>query len=77
MAGLLALVGVDRDRSERATIAFFGVRGLGSFYYLAYALNHAPFPDADLLWAVVGFTVLVSVVVHGVTATPVVERLGR
>ncbi|MFC5970702.1 cation:proton antiporter [Halomarina salina] len=76
LAGLVGLLGFDRNWSERATIAFFGIRGLGSFYYLAYALNHAPFPDADLLWAVVGLVVLVSVVVHGVTATPVVERLG-
>jgi NhaP-type Na+/H+ or K+/H+ antiporter len=76
LAGAVGLLGFDRDRSERATVAFFGVRGLGSFYYLAYALNSAPFPDAELLWAVVGFVVLVSVVVHGVTATPVVERLG-
>jgi len=27
--------------SERAVISFFGIRGIGSFYYLAYALNTA------------------------------------
>lgn len=74
-AGLLGLFGFDRRWSERATIAFFGVRGIGSFYYLAYALNAAPFPDADLLWAVVGGIVLLSVVVHGITATPVVSAI--
>lgn len=75
VAGLVGLLGFDRAYRERATIATFGIRGLGSFYYLAYALNQAPFPDANLLWAIMGFVVLVSVVVHGVTATPVVERI--
>ncbi|ELZ14820.1 sodium/hydrogen exchanger [Natrinema thermotolerans DSM 11552] len=75
LAGLIGFLGFDRDPAERATIAFFGVRGIGSFYYLAYALNHAAFPDADRLWALVGAVVLVSVVVHGITATPAVRWL--
>ncbi|MFC7155651.1 cation:proton antiporter [Halomarina halobia] len=75
LAGAVGLLGFDRDPRERAAIAFFGIRGIGSFYYLAYGLNQAPFPDADSLWALVGFVVLVSVVVHGITATPVMNRL--
>ena len=75
IAGIAGLLGFDRDWGERATIAFFGVRGIGSFYYLAYALNAGVFPDADLLWATVGLVVLVSVVLHGITATPVISRL--
>ena len=38
---------------------------------------HAKFPDADLVWATVGFVVLLSVVVHGVAATPVMQWLDR
>ncbi|MFC6836571.1 cation:proton antiporter [Halomarina ordinaria] len=75
LAGLVGLLGFDRSAGERGAIAFFGIRGIGSFYYLAYALNSAPFPQADLVWALVGFVVLVSVVLHGVTATPVMNRL--
>ena len=75
LAGLVGFLGFDRDPVERATIAFFGVRGIGSFYYLAYGLNHAAFPDADTLWATVGAVVLLSVVVHGITATPAVRWL--
>ncbi|GAB3714066.1 cation:proton antiporter [Mariniluteicoccus flavus] len=60
---------------ERRAIAFFGVRGIGSLYYLAYATGHATFPGAEQLWATVGFAVLVSVIVHGVAATPVMKRL--
>jgi NhaP-type Na+/H+ or K+/H+ antiporter len=58
-------------------IAAFGIRGIGSFYYLAYAVTHARFERADLLWATVGFVVIVSVVLHGVLATPVMQLLDR
>jgi NhaP-type Na+/H+ or K+/H+ antiporter len=74
LAGVVGLVGFDRDWSERGVIAFYGIRGVGSFYYLVHGLNAAAFTDADLLWAIVGAVVLVSIVVHGVTATPAVDR---
>jgi NhaP-type Na+/H+ or K+/H+ antiporter len=60
---------------ERWATAFFGVRGVGSLFYLAYATHEADFGDHDLLWSTVGFTVALSVVVHGVAATPVIRRL--
>ena len=70
LTGLLGLVGVEADRSERLTLAFFGIRGVGSFYYLAYGLNHMPGGDAAArLWAIVGLAVLASILLHGLTAT--------
>ncbi|WP_199423090.1 cation:proton antiporter [Actinotalea solisilvae] len=77
---LTGLVGLARGRTgrrERGVIAFFGVRGVGSLFYVAYALEHGDFPDAERLWAVVGLVVLGSIVVHGVAATPVMARLDR
>jgi NhaP-type Na+/H+ or K+/H+ antiporter len=75
---LTAWFGLTRTsipRGERAAISFFGIRGIGSLYYLAYALNAATFPNADRLWALVAFTIVVSIVVHGTTATLVTGRL--
>ena len=60
---------------ERLTTAFFGIRGVGSLYYLAYATGQADFADLDALWSTVAFTVVLSVTVHGVAATPVMRRL--
>ncbi len=60
---------------EDAATSFFGVRGVGSLFYVAYALGQAPFADPGTLWATVGFTIALSVLVHGVTATPVMSRL--
>ena len=71
----VGLLRTRTPRAERAAISFFGIRGIGSLYYLAYALNAARFPEADLLWALVAFTVVVSIVVHGTTATLVTRRL--
>jgi sodium/hydrogen antiporter len=62
---------------ERQAIAFFGIRGVGSFYYLAHAINVADFGSVDRLWAIVSLVVLVSVVVHGITASPVMQRIDR
>jgi sodium/hydrogen antiporter len=65
------------DRRERGAIAFFGVRGIGSFFYLAYAAGEGDFGDLGAVWSTVAFTVLLSVVVHGMAATPVMDRLDR
>ncbi|GAA4542373.1 cation:proton antiporter [Pseudonocardia xishanensis] len=65
------------ERSERQAIAWFGIRGIGTFYYIAYASSEAGFADIDRVWAAVGFVVVVSVVVHGVATTPVMAWLDR
>nr|WP_237527121.1 MULTISPECIES: cation:proton antiporter [unclassified Streptomyces] len=78
LAGWVGLLGGSLGSGERRVVASFGIRGIGSLYYLAYALGQQDFlvPQREL-WAVVTFTVLVSVVLHGVTAGPVVLRLDR
>ncbi|UEM18414.1 sodium:proton antiporter [Skermanella mucosa] len=75
VAGLIGLAGTHMPLSERAVIGFFGIRGIGSFYYLAYAVNHTELAEQELLWAVTGFVVAVSILVHGVSVTPVMNRL--
>ena len=64
-------------RREELATAFFGVRGVGSIYYLAYATGKADFGDTEVLWATLGFTVVLSVVLHGMTATPAMGWLQR
>ena len=77
LAGLVALIGFPADRGEKLTLAFFGIRGIGSFYYLAYALNQGDLPGGERLWAIVGLVVLVSILLHGLTVTPVMRGLDR
>ncbi|MGN9767069.1 cation:proton antiporter [Micromonospora sp. SD12] len=77
LIGWLSLRGAPGRPAEHWVIALFGIRGVGSFYYVAYATTKADFPQADLIWATVGLVVIVSVVVHGVAATPVMQLLDR
>ncbi|MDF9717305.1 cation:proton antiporter [Nocardioides sp. ChNu-99] len=62
---------------ERWVTAFFGIRGIGSIYYLAYATGQDPFSGQDTLWATVGFVIAFSVVLHGISATPAMTWLER
>ncbi|WP_030341529.1 MULTISPECIES: cation:proton antiporter [Streptomyces] len=76
--GLIAQLRGPGRPNERAAVAFFGIRGIGSFFYLAYAFGEGGFgPYEREMWAVVVFAVLISVVVHGVAAAPVTRRLDR
>lgn len=78
LGGMLTLIRSRRVTvAERGVISFFGIRGIGSIFYIAYALEQGAFPQARLLWAMLGFTILVSIVLHGVLATPVMNWLDR
>jgi sodium/hydrogen antiporter len=66
-----------KSPEERGFVAFFGVRGLGSIYYVAFALGAgilAPEDARTLLWTVLA-VVLVSIVVHGITANAGIKGL--
>jgi sodium/hydrogen antiporter len=65
------------ERRERIVTAFFGVRGVGTVYYLAYAFGQASFPEQRWLWSTATFTIVLSVVVHGIAVTPVMTALER
>ncbi|MGW1340229.1 cation:proton antiporter [Kribbella sp. NPDC002412] len=70
----LSLARSELNRSERWMTAAFGVRGVTSVYYLAAVGVHFA-TDLPWLWATVGFTVVLSVLVHGVAATPLMRTL--
>ncbi|MXO47219.1 sodium:proton antiporter [Erythrobacter vulgaris] len=70
IAGFLAEARSDLPMIGTLAIAFLGVRGMGSIYYLAYGQNHADFAQLDQLWAVTSFAILVSIVVHGIVSGP-------
>jgi NhaP-type Na+/H+ or K+/H+ antiporter len=75
LSGWIGLLGGDQRFDERAVISFFGIRGLGSAYYLAYAVGHGPFEKTDLIWATTSLIVLISIVLHGTTVTPTMRYL--
>ncbi len=60
---------------QRWLMGWFGIRGIGSLYYLGYALHHGVTgePARDLVGITISVIAL-SVVIHGVTAQPLLSR---
>ena len=76
-AGWLGLTPGKSGFRERGVIAFFGVRGVGSLFYIAYGLENGMFPDGQRLWSTVAVVIVVSILVHGIAATPVMTLIDR
>ena len=63
---------------QRRLAAWFGIRGVGSMYYLAYAVAHgAGTHEAAIVADAVLVTVAFSVLLHGSTATPIMRLYRR
>ncbi|MDO5769687.1 MAG: cation:proton antiporter [Psychrobacter sp.] len=70
IGGMIALRGLNLHRSEKYAISALGIRGLGTLYYLSYALNQGFFDKSDALklWIVCIIVILISIFIHGVSA---------
>ncbi|WP_207497155.1 cation:proton antiporter [Aridibaculum aurantiacum] len=71
----LTLYDIPINRRKKWAIGFLGIRGIGSFFYLSFALLQAKFSEPSALWSIVGFIVLISIIIHGFTATSLLEKL--
>jgi NhaP-type Na+/H+ or K+/H+ antiporter len=80
LACVIALAGSRLDGPhERAFVSWFGVRGVGTLYYVAVAVGAgvlAPAEERLIVWTAVA-CVLVSIAVHGITGGPALRRLTR
>jgi NhaP-type Na+/H+ or K+/H+ antiporter len=75
LAVAIGLVGSGTSRQLLALIGWFGIRGIGSLYYLSFAIVHGV--EGALGERLVGLTlwiVAISIVVHGLSVTPVMRR---
>jgi NhaP-type Na+/H+ or K+/H+ antiporter len=74
----LGLAGSGTTRSRRWLLGWFGIRGIGSLYYLAYAINHGLEPALARQLAGLTLSVVVaSIVLHGVSVTPLMAAYER
>jgi sodium/hydrogen antiporter len=78
LATRLVLMGTPTSSPQRWLMGWFGVRGIGSLYYIAYAIVHHPKLAgleelADLTLSVVAL----SIVMHGLSAQPLLALYGR
>jgi NhaP-type Na+/H+ or K+/H+ antiporter len=72
---MAALPGENLTRPQQTMMAWFGIRGIGSVFYLLFALHH-PLPArmAETLASLTLWTVAASIVAHGLTAQPLMQR---
>jgi NhaP-type Na+/H+ or K+/H+ antiporter len=78
LAVALSLIGSEATGIQRGLIAWFGIRGIGSLYYLSYAITHGlEGRFAEQLAALTALTVAVSIVLHGISVTPIMKRYSR
>ncbi|MBC7468788.1 MAG: cation:proton antiporter [Ramlibacter sp.] len=67
----IGLSGSSASGNQRLLVGWFGIRGIGSLYYLMYAINHGLAPSvADQLTSLTLSVVVASIVVHGISVTP-------
>lgn len=71
-------LGPSTTAAQRRLMAWFGIRGVGTLFYLAFALEHGlPEDLADALADAALLTVAVSIVLHGLSATPLMDTYRR
>ena len=74
----LATVGGRASARHKRLLGWFGVRGVGTLYYLVFAIDHGlPADVSARIVPIVLTTVALSIVVHGISATPLMRRHER
>ncbi|WP_122710854.1 cation:proton antiporter [Pseudomonas viridiflava] len=66
------------NKRQKALVGWFGIRGIGSLYYMCFALSHGLAEDVGHL--VIGMTlsvVALSILIHGISIQPLLERYER
>ena len=77
LAAWMSLTGTRMARRDRAVVAIYGVRGIGSIYYLCYAATHVEFRDEAALWALVALVILLSTILHGFSVGRAMDGAGE
>ncbi|WP_111735349.1 cation:proton antiporter [Roseovarius amoyensis] len=74
-AGWVSLAGSPLRRWDRGIVAVYGVRGIGSIYYLCYAGRHTEFANEAQLWSLVALAIVISTVLHGFTVARALDKV--
>ena len=71
------MIGLKLSFATTAFMGWFGPRGLASLLFGLLILEDLHVAQAEFIQTVVATTVLLSIVLHGITAAPFSKRLGR
>jgi len=74
----ISTIGSRLHPASRLLCGWFGIRGVGSIYYLTYAFGHGLKGEVGEKIAWITFTtIVISVIVHGISATPLMNWYDR
>jgi NhaP-type Na+/H+ or K+/H+ antiporter len=73
---VLSLAGTEISRRDKLFVGWFGPRGLASIVF-AIIVFDADLPGKETVAVTAAFTVLLSVITHGMTANPLVRIIGQ
>jgi len=73
----ISLIGTGLALKEKLFLGWFGPRGLASVLFTLIVMDEFDFPHEEELLACVSLTVALSVLLHGISATPLAKRIGR
>lgn len=73
LTGILALIRTPCSKKKKWAIAFLGIKGIGSFFYLFFALINGNFNNHDKLITITACVVLMSILIHGIFSRRVVD----
>lgn len=74
---VLSLAGSGLPAREKLFLGWFGPRGLASVLFTLLMMDQFDFPNEEELLACVSLTVGLSILLHGLSATPLAQRIGR
>lgn len=75
--GWLALSRTHLSNFEKTVMSFYGIRGVGSIFYLMFALGEFAFKESQLLTQTVAMTIILSVLIHGLSAAAIQKKLDK
>lgn len=74
----ISLAGTNTTWKLRSMIGWFGVRGIGSIYYLMYAIQHGlDKTHANQLTQLTLVVITLSIILHGTSVKPIMEKFWR
>lgn len=73
----VSLIGTTMSFKEKLFVGWFGPRGLASILFTLIMMEKFDFPNEEELLACVSLTVLLSAILHGISATPLTKMIGR
>jgi NhaP-type Na+/H+ or K+/H+ antiporter len=72
--GYVALIPIKKYSTKKKwAIGFFGIKGIGSVFYLSYGLLHGNFTEYQELYGIVSYVILFSIIIHGFTSLRVLD----